>query len=145
MTQVQTEGTYAGDLSCWQSWDRLTDDPDAVLIDVRSEAEWDFVGRPDLSRLDKTPYFIAWQHYPGMRPNADFLQQVEATDIAKSAAILLLCRSGARSRHAAIALTAAGYTTCFNIADGFEGPCDDNGQRGTADGWKAAGLPWTQK
>ena len=117
------EQNYAGDLSSWQAWDRLTDDPDAVLIDVRSEAEWEFVGRPDLSRLDKTPYFIAWQHYPGMRPNADFLQQVEAVGIARS----------------------AGYETCFNVADGFEGPCDDNGQRGTKEGWKAAGLPWTQK
>ena len=145
MTHVQSDNTYAGDLSSWQAWDRLTDDPDAVLIDVRSEAEWKFVGRPDLSRLDKAPYFISWQHYPGMRPNAGFLQQVEATGIAKSTAILLLCRSGARSRNAAIALTDAGYAICFNVADGFEGPRDDNGQRGTREGWKAAGLPWTQK
>ena len=145
MTRAETGATHAGDLTSWQAWDRLTDDPDAVLIDVRSEAEWAFVGRPDLSRLDKTPHFIAWQHYPGMRPNPDFLNQVRAAGIPTTAAVLLLCRSGARSRNAAVALTAAGYGTCFNVADGFEGPCDRQGQRGTTEGWKAAGLPWTQK
>ena len=58
--------------------------------------------------------------------------------------IYFLCRSGVRSKHAAIAMTEAGWARCFNIASGFEGPPDPAGHRGTVDGWKAQGLPWTQ-
>ena len=83
-----------------------------------------------------------------MKVAADFaphlLQVLRARGLPASAPVLFLCRSGARSRAAAMALTKAGQEHCYNIAEGFEGPLDDKRQRGAVAGWKAAGLPWTQ-
>jgi rhodanese-related sulfurtransferase len=108
-------GDYAGDLTPQQAWD-LVHDTDAVLVDVRTEAEWRFVGVPALERLARVA---------GERP------------------VVLLCRSGQRSVAAAEALTAAGAGPAWNVLDGFEGGLDEQGHRGAA-GWRAVGLPWTQ-
>lgn len=139
------ETEYAGDLSSREAWDMLTRDPAAVLIDVRTDAEWSFVGVPDLSSLGKQPLFIAWQGFPDMRVNENFAREVGAVGIGRDQTVLLICRSGQRSRDAAMALTAAGYRRCYNVADGFEGPCDAQRHRGSVTGWKVAGLPWTQR
>jgi rhodanese-related sulfurtransferase len=136
---------YAGDLSVEETWALLEKDPKAQLIDVRTVAEWNFVGLPDLSALGKPVHRIEWQSFPSMQPNPNFLAdaaQVMGED--KSAPVVFLCRSGARSRAAAMALTRAGFTGAFNIANGFEGAVDAEGHRGAIDGWKAAGLPWRQ-
>jgi rhodanese-related sulfurtransferase len=79
-----------------------------------------------------------------MKVNADFVSTIEAQGLARDTEILCICRSGARSASAAAALTRAGFTNCWNVAEGFEGNRDSEGHRGTVGGWKAAGLPWAQ-
>ena len=135
---------YAGDVDVTEAWRRLSEDPEAVLIDVRTTAEWNFVGLPDLSPLEKQVLQSEWKSFPSMSLNPDFLAEVEQADIDKNAAVLLLCRSGQRSRDAAIRLTAAGYKNCYNVAGGFEGDKNAAGHRGTVGGWQFAGLPWIQ-
>lgn len=135
---------YAGVLSSSEAMDVLKRDARAVLIDVRTEPEWNFVGRPDLTDLGREPLLISWQTYPGMQPNGGFVEAVRAAVPETDRTLLLLCRSGQRSHHAAVALTAAGYQDCRNISDGFEGPKDDAGHRNTVSGWRANGLPWQQ-
>jgi len=136
---------YAGDIDCKEAWDVLERDPSAALIDVRTVPEWEFVGLPDLSSIGKQVALVQWQIYRGPAPNPEFLSELEKTGIAKDATVLFLCRSGARSKSAAIAATSAGYSTCYNVSGGFEGPPDGEGHRGSVDGWKACGLPWEQR
>ncbi|MHA1599488.1 MAG: rhodanese-like domain-containing protein [Alphaproteobacteria bacterium] len=136
---------YAGDITSREAWDMLQQDTEAVLVDVRSEAEWRYVGVPDLASLDKKTVFVCWQTYPNMDRNSNFLADVAASGVGPDRKVLLLCRSGVRSRDAAIALTASGYQACFNVAGGFEGAHDEGRHRGATDGWKAAGLPWWQE
>ena len=134
---------YAGDLSATEAWELLKSDPKARLIDVRTTAEWNFVGLPDLRPLGQEAALIEWQMFPTMQPNPQFVAAASA-GADKDAPVLFLCRSGARSRSAAIALTAAGFGRAYNIAGGFEGDLDDERHRGHRNGWKAAGLPWKQ-
>jgi rhodanese-related sulfurtransferase len=129
-------------------WARLEADPGTVLIDVRTRAEWAFVGLPDLERVGKRVVTVEWQTFPDSRVDAAFVPRLtallDAQGVKKDSELFFICRSGARSRAAADAMTAAGYTRCRNVADGFEGPLDASRHRGTAAGWKAAGLPWVQ-
>lgn len=136
---------YAGDISPDDAWAILEREPDAVLVDCRTDAEFTFVGLCDLAAIQKTVATIPWKEFPDMRPNPDFIDQVQAAQPNRDAAVLFLCRSGQRSRDAAIALTAVGYTRCYNVAGGFEGDCDGDGHRGTVNGWKCSGLPWVQR
>lgn len=139
---------YAGDVTPREAWKRLEADPRAQLIDVRTTAEWNFVGLPDLAPLGRQVHCVEWQSFPTGAPNPEFLGQaraaLDAAGAGQDGPVLLLCRSGARSRAAAIALTGAGYQACFNVSEGFEGDRDGQGHRGTQGGWKAAGLPWRQ-
>jgi len=139
---------YAGDVSSEAAWELLSTVPEATLVDVRTAAEWAFVGVPDLGALGKEPILAEWQSYPTMAVDPAFAAGLAATlaagGVGPDAPVLFLCRSGARSRAAAIALTAAGFKTCLNVAGGFEGPPDGDGHRGRVDGWKARGLPWRQ-
>lgn len=137
-------GPYAGDITPQDAWQILSEDPRSVLVDVRTPAEWSYVGIPDLSTLGKKPLLIPWQLFPTMEVNAGFADQVMAGELAADAPLLFLCRSGARSRAAAIALTQKGFQRCFNIAYGFEGDPDASRHRGTVNGWKVEGLPWVQ-
>lgn len=136
---------YAGDLSAREAWELLEREKDAILVDVRTRPEWQFVGVPDLERLGKQVAFVSWQNYPGMERNAEFVAQVQAVGARQDAPVLFICRSGGRSRAAAIAVTAAGLSRCYNVAGGFEGSPDAARHRGTVDGWKASGLPWAQE
>jgi len=136
--------SYAGDVMPQQAWEILNDDPGAVLIDVRTQAEWAYVGIPDLASLGKQPMFLPWQVFPSMQVNPDFTQQLAGTGIAKDATMLFICRSGVRSRNAAMAMTAAGFTAAYNVAHGFEGDPDGSKHRGKVNGWKVDGLPWVQ-
>lgn len=139
---------YAGDLGLAEAWDLLARDPKAQLVDVRTVAEWNFVGLPDLSILARQTHRFEWQAYPTMQPNpnfaADAAEALQAAGAGPQTPILFLCRSGARSRAAAMAMTRAGFERAFNIAGGFEGDLDGEGHRGLTNGWKAAGLPWRQ-
>lgn len=139
---------YAGDVSVEEAWSLLSEVPQATLVDVRSAAEWTFVGIPDLEPVRKDPVLAEWQSYPGMGVRPDFVdglvRELEQRGVPAGAPVLFLCRSGARSRAAAVALTAAGFERCLNVAGGFEGPPDEDGHRGRVDGWKAKGLPWRQ-
>ncbi|MEV3962454.1 rhodanese-like domain-containing protein [Nocardia sp. NPDC050193] len=136
--------SYAGDIGPQQAWDLLTENPDAVLVDVRTEAEWKFVGVPDTSSIAKPTLLVEWVDGTGTR-NTEFLAQLRSalSDRPADAPVLFLCRSGQRSAHAADAATAAGIAPSFNISDGFEGPLDELGHRGGS-GWRAHGLPWRQ-
>ena len=135
---------YSGDLLPREAWARLESDPDAQLIDVRTDAEWVFVGRPELSALGKQVRFIGWLGFPGGQLNPNFVEQVEAEGFSKDQPLLFICRSGQRSMHAARAMTAAGYKICYNVAEGFEGDKNEEEHRGSSGGWKVAGLPWVQ-
>lgn len=136
---------YAGDVSVTEAWALLSREPDAQLIDVRTAAEWNFVGLPDLSGLGRRLHCIEWQGFPGGAPNTHFIEETTAAiGGGKDTPLLFLCRSGVRSRAAAVAMTGMGYTKAFNIAGGFEGDLDDTRHRGKSNGWKAAGLPWVQ-
>ncbi len=139
---------YAGDLAPSQAWEQLQRDPKAQLMDVRTTAEWSFVGLPDLSPLGRRVHCVEWQSFPSGAPNDAFVAQARqalaAAGADASAPIFLLCRSGARSRAAAIALTQAGFAQAYNVAGGFEGDPDGEGHRGNSNGWKAEGLPWRQ-
>jgi rhodanese-related sulfurtransferase len=141
---LSDDAGYAGDLEPRAAWALLEQEPDAVLLDVRTEPEWEYVGRPDLTAIGRRVVLVPWKHWPEMKVRETFADEVRAAGIAPDAPVLLLCRSGQRSRDAAIALTAAGFRRCYNIADGFEGTKDANGHRNTVSGWRVAGLPWVQ-
>lgn len=135
--------TYAGDVSPVEAYRVLTDDPDAVLIDVRTRAELVYVGHPDLSAIGKRLAAVEWPTGGGASA-ADFTVQLDRLGIDTGAPVYFICRSGSRSRFAAMAATAAGYERAHNVAHGFEGPPDSLGHRGTSAGWKVDGLPWRQ-
>lgn len=143
-----SSGGHAGDVDAGEAWLRLAEHPDGVLVDVRTRAEWAFVGTPDLSPLGREPVMLEWQNYPDMAGNAGFVGDLSALlssrGAGKDVPVFFICRSGARSAGAAAAMTAAGYTQCFNVQGGFEGRLDVARHRGTVEGWKAAGLPWIQ-
>jgi len=128
---------YIGALLPAEAYELLQKAPGAKLVDVRTRAEWDYVGRvPGAVQIE-------WQRYPTGQPNADFLVDLQA-QVDPEALVMFLCRSGARSHAAATAAASAGYTQAFNVVQGFEGDKDQNGHRNTVGGWRAAGLPWVQ-
>lgn len=131
---------YKGDVNPEDAYAALGADADAVLIDVRTSAEWAFVGVPAVERLLR----ISWQVFPSMQVNEQFVASVREAGIPANAPIYCICRSGARSAAAATALTTAGYDNCYNVAEGFEGDLDGERHRGRKNGWKARGLPWMQ-
>ena len=138
------DGAYAGDKTPQETWEALADASGAVLVDVRTDAEFAYVGVPDLAGLGKETKFAPWVLFPGGDANPNFMEQLKAAQPDPEKPVLFLCRSGVRSRFAAAAATLAGYTNCYNILEGFEGDKDPDGHRGTVGGWKVAGLPWTQ-
>ena len=145
----QRPADYAGELSVVDAYQLLKEDEKAELVDVRTQAEWTWVGVPDLSGFGKTPIFVEWASYPGMKPAADFAQRVSAELTARGAGpgtpALFLCRSGVRSLAAARALASAGWRRCYNISEGFDGGlAAATPRRGALGGWRAGGMPWTQ-
>jgi rhodanese-related sulfurtransferase len=135
---------YAGDLGPQEAFELLAKDPDAVLVDVRTTAEWAYVGLPDLAGLGRDVVLVEWESFPDHAQNPDFLGDLRRAGLRPEAPVAFLCRSGVRSKAAAEAATAAGWSAAYNISGGFEGPPDGDGHRGTRGGWKAAGLPWRQ-
>ncbi len=148
---------YAGDVSPQICWDRLCEDSPAALVDVRTSAEWTFVGLPNLTETQSgsdpnvaggLPFLVEWQVFPSMSANETFVEDLSAklaqAGLSQDADLYFLCRSGVRSAHAAAAMSQAGFANCYNVAKGFEGDPDHDGHRGTQNGWKAAKLPWRQ-
>lgn len=133
--------TYAGDITPQQAWDLLRDDAGAVLVDVRTQGEWDAVGVPDIAELDRPARFIEWVDSTGTR-NPSFIDDLRAAGVG-GGPVAFLCRSGQRSMHAADAATAAGIEPSYNVLEGFEGPVGAAGERDVS-GWKVLGLPWKQ-
>ncbi|WP_147915812.1 rhodanese-like domain-containing protein [Ruania zhangjianzhongii] len=135
--------TYTGDLTPTQAWELLQQNPHAVLVDVRTQAEWSFVGVPDTAEIGRPAVFAEWNTFPDGARNPQFLDQLAEAGITGEEPVLFLCRSGARSIAAAEAATAAGLGPAYNVLDGFEGATNTDGHRGDA-GWRAEGLPWKQ-
>lgn len=139
---------YVESLASSEAYALLQTNPEAQLVDVRTRAEWSFVGLPDLDALGRQPLLAEWQQFPSMAVDPAFAQKVGDTlteaGATKETPLLFLCRSGGRSLAAARAMAAAGFSACINVSDGFEGDMDANRQRGRVNGWKAAGLPWVQ-
>lgn len=129
---------YYGALLAQEARTLLTAFPKARLIDVRTRAEWEYVGHVPGSIL------IEWTTYPSGERNPRFLDELRAAATDFDAPLVFLCRSGQRSDGAARAAAAAGYSMAFNMLDGFEGPKDAEGHRSTLSGWRKAGLPWVQ-
>ena len=128
---------YEGSLLPTEALTFLQENSDARLVDVRSKAEWSWVGRiPGAVEIE-------WLVFPSMQANPDFLEHL-SLKVPKESPVMFICRSGVRSNQAAIAALESGYLNCFNVLEGFEGDKDSNGHRGVQGGWKAAGLPWVQ-
>jgi rhodanese-related sulfurtransferase len=126
---------YAGDITPQQAW-QWVQDGTAVLVDVRSSAELEWVGRVPNTAA------VPWKQWPGMAMNPEFDAQLRAA-VPAGQSVVMLCRSGVRSIAAAKRATELGLTA-YNILEGFEGDADDNGQRGRKGGWRFHGLPWRQ-
>lgn len=131
---------YAGAVSPEDAWALLQADPAIVLVDVRTNAERDWVGRVDLPAAQHQA--VQWSLYPAGTPNPDFMAQLASAVPDQHAVMLFLCRSGVRSRHAAKLATEHGYTRCYDILQGFEGDKDAHAHRKTVGGWCSAALPW---
>ncbi len=110
----------------------------AKLVDVRTRAEWEWVGRPP------NALFIEWNTWPGGARNPSFADELQAAVPPSDTPVMFLCRSGGRSHNAAALAAQLGYSQAYNILEGFEGDKDAAGRRGTVGGWRKAGLPWSQ-
>jgi rhodanese-related sulfurtransferase len=128
---------YEGALTPKEAYEILQSAPGARLVDVRTRAECDWVGRvPGAAEIE-------WAGYPGMQRTPNFMAQLEQS-VDKESLVLFLCRTGQRSHAAAALATESGYADCYNILEGFEGDKNADGQRRNINGWCAAGLPWQQ-
>lgn len=133
----QAKLPYSGAVTPAEAYELLQRAPGARLVDIRTRAELDWVGRiPGAVEIE-------WNSWPGSIPNTHFLAQL-SHQVDKEALILFICRSGARSHHAATLAAEAGFTECHNVLEGFEGDRDANGHRNTIGGWRHAKLPWQQ-
>jgi rhodanese-related sulfurtransferase len=121
-----------------QAYDILQQDPEALLIDCRTEIEFFYVGHPS-GALN-----IEWHMSPDFDVNPHFADEVLREAGRKDRPILLICRSGKRTLDAGAALEQAGFSDVTNVLEGFEGDLDENFHRGTLGGWRKAGLPWEQ-
>lgn len=127
---------YAGALTPQEAFEILQENPKALLVDVRTQAELDLVGRIP-SALN-----VEWAFYPGMVANPDFASQLQK-QVDKSLTVVFMCRTGGRSHNAAVLAKQLGYDAAYNMLEGFEGEANGEKQRTLVNGWKHAGLPWT--
>jgi rhodanese-related sulfurtransferase len=124
----------------------IEQNPRSLLVDVRSNMEFLFVGHP------KGAVHIPWIDEPDWDVNPNFVRQIRELTLGGiicdegdgCAPIILICRSGKRSVEAGQALLTAGFREVYNILDGFEGELDENHHRSSLGGWRYEGLPWEQ-
>lgn len=130
------------------AWQFLQDNPQALLIDVRSEMEFLFVGHPlgaiHIAWIDEPDWAINPNFVPDVLETVQKRLQLDDMEVAKQQALLLICRSGVRSLDAGYVLCEEGFSTIYNVAEGFEGKLDEKQQRGHLNGWRFHGLPWQQ-
>ena len=133
-----------------EAWRDLESGQGAVLVDVRTRPEWQFVGVPDLSSLGKSIVTLEWNRYPDMSIDEGFANTLfDSLGATWPDRIYFICRSGQRSmaaaRCVASAVSEAGCDVqCINVREGFEGDRNGQGRRGTVNGWKVRGLDWVQ-
>lgn len=127
---------YAGALTPAEAYELIGQDSNAVLVDVRSRAELELVGRVPVAS------HVEWAFYPGMVANPEFAAQLQA-QVDKSRTVIFMCRTGGRSHNAALLAQQLGYSQAYNMLEGFEGEANEHKQRTLINGWKHAGLPWT--
>lgn len=154
LIQSQNGGVYNMttiiDVNPTDTWTGLAEKPDSILVDVRTNAEWSFVGIPDLSSVDKQAILIEWSQFPTMTKNKDFASNLmDKLNGSAPSDVYFLCRSGVRSLAAAALMietfAAQGWSVnCINVTEGFEGDLDADGHRGNLNGWRARGLAWRQ-
>ena len=146
----RASGSPVGEVSPDEAWQILEEHSSALLIDVRTRAEWGFVGVPELSEVGRSTIFVEWVSFPDMSANPQFVAEVmEAIGDNTPSRLLFICRSGVRSLRAANVIAehfahADASVECINVAEGFEGDLDPQGHRGNHNGWKARGLAWRQ-
>lgn len=127
---------YAGALTPTETYDVLQGAESAVLIDVRTKAELELVGKvPEVANIE-------WASYPGMVANPDFAQQLQA-QVDQSSVVIFMCRTGGRSHNAAALAASLGYNQAYNMLEGFEGEANAERQRTLINGWRHADLPWS--
>ena len=145
---AQTGDRAVDDVDVEMAWKTLQSQPRSQLVDVRTRAEWTYVGIPDLGSVGKRPVLVEWQTFPDQAVDPRFAErlagELKALGVGLGDDLFFICRSGTRSLAAAKAMAAIGYSACHNVACGFEGPLDDGRHRGALSGWKAIGLPWQQ-
>jgi len=145
---AQTGQKAVDDVDVEAAWKTLASAPRSQLVDVRTRAEWTYVGIPDLASVGKRPVLVEWQTFPDQAVDPRFAErlagELKALGVGPDDDLYFICRSGSRSLAAAKAMAAAGYRASHNVGGGFEGPLDDERHRGSVGGWKAAGLPWQQ-
>ena len=145
---AQTGQKAVDDVDVEAAWKTLASAPRSQLVDVRTRAEWTYVGIPDLASVGKRPVLVEWQTFPDQAVDPRFAErlagELKAVGVGPDDDLYFICRSGSRSLAAAKAMAAAGHRACHNVGGGFEGPLDDERHRGSVGGWKAAGLPWQQ-
>lgn len=128
---------YEGALLPAEAYELMLSAPGAKLVDVRTHAELEWVGRiPGAVEIE-------WMSYPRMQHNANFIAQLEG-QVDPESLVMFICRSGGRSHSAAALATTAGFNDCYNVLEGFEGDRDADKRRNTSGGWRVAGLPWEQ-
>ena len=136
------------EVAATEVWTALVRDSAAQLVDVRTRAEWTYVGVPELAACARQVILVEWQSFPSNEVDPHFATRLrEALDklgCGRETQLFFLCRSGARSLAAAQTMATAGFLRCRNVMGGFEGQHDTNRHRGCLAGWKAAGLPWVQ-
>ena len=145
---ARPDDSAVDDVDVEKAWKSLTAAPRSQLVDVRTRAEWTYVGIPDLGSIGKRPLLVEWQTFPDQSVDPRFVErlagELKALGVQADDELFFICRSGSRSLAAAKAMAEAGYRACHNVAGGFEGPLDEGRHRGAVEGWKAAGLPWQQ-
>lgn len=133
------------DISAPEAWALLNENEGAVLLDVRTTMEYEYVGHP----LDAV--HLPWQEAPDMQVDPEFVDK--ARDVLgktrpgrdpEELVVLTLCRSGSRSKAAGEALAESGFRNVMNVVEGFEGDKDANNHRGNINGWRYHNLPWEQ-
>lgn len=133
------------EISPLQAWDILQSNPNAVLLDVRSQMEFDYVGHPTGAVFAAIKEPPGWENMPDFVDRAKkALQQSRPAVPQEDLVVLALCRSGARSMLAAEELSDQGFAEVINIAEGFEGDKNENNQRNSVNGWRFHQLPWEQ-
>ena len=136
------------DVDVATAWEQLSSSPRSQLVDVRTRAEWTYVGTPDLGSVGKRTVLVEWQTFPDQTVDPRFAErlagELKALGVEPNDDLYLHLPFGEPQPGCGKAMTAAGYTACHNVAAGFEGPLDEDRHRGAVGGWKASGLPWLQ-